>query len=467
MELPIEFENRMKQLLGDGYEAFRKSLDAPPVRSLRVNTLKMSAAQFEKCADFPYVRIPHIDGGYFFECEHIGSHPLHHCGAIYVQEPSAMSVIGGVDIEPDSRILDMCAAPGGKSSQTAAKLSENGIIVSNEIVPSRTRILLQNTERLGLKNSVITSLNTAELAAFYGEYFDLTIVDAPCSGEGMMRKSNDAVSMWSQENIALCALRQSEILDNAAKTVRCGGKLVYSTCTYAPEENELQVDAFLRRHPEFELIPAVGKIADASENGIVFPGCECTTLGLCRRFYPHVSGGEGQFFAVMRKNAGEEIRRTAERTESISAKQKLASDKKKTASNDIDTVRSFISECFADCKKADGLRIEEYKDGFYIVPDIPLPERGVFSPGVKIGTVQKGRVVPHHRFFSAYGDMFAKKIEIGDKPELVEKYLCGETFPCECVGYAAVTFYGAVVGGAKCADGSAKNYYPKGLRTRR
>ena len=453
MELPRTFADRMAVLLGSDFDAFLASYDKPPVRALRVNPLKMSAEDFERVADFPIERIPYIDGAYTFECEHIGSHPLHHSGAIYVQEPSAMAVVASVDIERNWDVLDVCAAPGGKSTQAGVQNTE-GIIVSNEIISSRAKILLQNIERLGLKNSVVTNTDSGTLGRVFGKRFDLVIVDAPCSGEGMMRKNELAITEWSEENVLACAERQTEILENVYDTVKGGGRLIYSTCTFSVEENEGVVDKFLSRHPDFHLIPVKAEISEISADGISFDGCTAADIALCRRFYPHISGGEGQFLALFERD-GQDV---------LSVKKQARKNTKKSNAQDLrdtECVRAFLRECLGK----DDFVIEIRPDGAYIPAISDLDESGVFSSGVKIGTVQKGRVIPHHRFFMAYGGDFINKIELTLIDGATDKYLSGETFAASGVkGYAAVTYHGAVLGGVKVSDNTAKNYYPKGLR---
>ncbi len=452
MSLPKAFLDRMMILLGSDFDAFLASYDEPPVRALRVNPLKMSTEKFERVADFPIKKIPHIDGAYTFECEHIGVHPLHQSGSVYVQEPSAMAVVASLDIGRDFDILDVCAAPGGKSTHAGAQNTE-GVIVSNEIISPRAKVLLQNIERLGLKNSVVTNTDSRALREAFCRCFDLTIVDAPCSGEGMMRKNDLAISEWSEENVRACAMRQREILENVYDTVRSGGRLIYSTCTFSLEENEMVVDAFLSAHPDFHLIPVKPKIAEISSDGVAFDGCSADNIVLCRRFYPHISGGEGQFLALFERD-----------TVDMPAQKPI---KKKTGredariQKDIAVARQFLRECIGE----NSLSVEIRPDGAYVVPKADLAVSGIFSAGVKIGVVQKDRIVPHHRFFMAYGDRFINKIELTDIDGATDKYLSGETFFIEGVrGFAAVTYHGATLGGVKVSDGIAKNYYPKGLR---
>lgn len=459
MDLPIEFEERMRELLGDEFPAFLSAMDTENVRSLRVNTLKYRTDALE-AGEIPCCeKLPFCDEGYIFEHEHIGSHPLHHSGAIYIQEPAAMAAVAAVEIRSGMKILDLCAAPGGKTTQAAAQLCGDGVIVSNEIDRKRVNILAQNIERLGIRNAVITNTDSAEIGDTYNEEFDLVIVDAPCSGEGMMRKNPLAVSEWSLENIKMCAERQREILSNIAHTVRRGGQLLYSTCTFAPEENEMQIASFLSENPDFHLIPVKDAVQKATADGLTRNGDE---MKLCRRFYPHVSRGEGQFIALLQRDGEQE-----ENFTEACAKKKDKKEKSPRPDPNVSVVRDFLKDVltetgFSETEKYD---ITLWGDGiYYLAPKITMPH-SVKCPGVAVGTVQKGRLVPHHNFFSAYGALFKRKIALEPDDERVEKYLHGESIRTDIEnGFAAVLYRTAPMGGAKVTSGEAKNYYPKGLR---
>ena len=233
INLPKEFSERMKLLLKDDYELYLKALEEPAVRALRVNTAKISVDDFLKICPFDLKKIPYVSNGFYFDYDRIGNHPFHHAGMFYVQEPGAMAPAECIDIDPEWTILDMCAAPGGKSTQLKNKLGENGVLVSNEIIPSRCKILTGNIERLGLLNTVTTCMDSKKIASAFPKTFDLIMVDAPCSGEGMFRKDENAILEWSEENVKMCAERQKQILQIAEKLVAAGGKLVYSTCTFS------------------------------------------------------------------------------------------------------------------------------------------------------------------------------------------------------------------------------------------
>lgn len=446
--LPNEFTSRMKELLGDGYEDFIRSFDESPVRSFRINTKKISESEFEKINPFGGEKISYAEGAYYFNYDGIGNHPYHHAGMVYIQDPAAMSPVASVNIEPDWKILDLCAAPGGKSTQAAAKL-DGGLLVSNEIVPSRCKILTGNIERLGIKNAVTTCADVKRLSGLFGEEFDLVIVDAPCSGEGMFRKDETAINEWSLQNVKLCAERQDEILSYAKDFVNEGGYLLYSTCTYSPEENEMCIDRFLSENKNFELIEVNESVKKATADGIFFDGCKTENISFCRRFYPHISKGEGQFIALLKKTD----------TSCISIKRENALEKISKADEKI--VFDFLDSTLIDYDKK---CVRKYKENIvYFEPDFIVPKGVAFSCGVTIGSVQKNYIQPHHQFFMAMGKQFRRQIEL--TCDEAESYLRGNTIPCECEnGWATVLVNGCTLGGVKVVNSTAKNHYPKGLR---
>lgn len=449
-ELPLEYSERMKSILGNEFNSYINALNSSPIRAFRVNTDKISLEDFKKINIFSKEEIPYVENGFYLDYDRIGNHPYHHAGMIYVQEPGAMAPAECVDIDPDWKILDMCAAPGGKSTQLKNKLGENGVLVSNEIVPSRCKILTGNIERLGLRNCVTTCMDTSRLAKTFPKTFDLVMCDAPCSGEGMFRKEDVAIDEWSIENVMKCAERQSEILDNAAKLVKKGGYVVYATCTFSLEENEMTVDSFLKNHPEFELVPVNEKVINHTVDGINYDGCECKNISFARRFYPHISKGEGQFMAVLRNT----LDATPEYTN------------KKRSTIKIDSiVKEFIEDTLSDYDES---HIMMYNGNpIYFTPDFEIPKGAAFCCGVTIGEIKKNYILPHHQFFMAMGKDFKRKINLSAESDEIKKYLHGEEFETDCPnGWAAVTVDGCTVGGVKVVNGRAKNHYPKGLRTK-
>ena len=441
----------MKNLLGDEYKAFIDSYEEKPVRAFRVNTDKISLEDFEKINPFQTEKISYVNNGFYFDYDGIGNHPYHHAGMIYIQEPAAMVPAESIDIQPDWKVLDLCAAPGGKSSQIKNKLGKNGVLVSNEIVPSRCKILTGNMERMGFKNVVTTCMSPQKIEKVFPETFNMIMVDAPCSGEGMFRKEEIAIDEWSPENVKMCAQRQAEILDCAAKMVKVDGYIVYSTCTFSLEENEMTVDAFLQRHPGFQLVPTTQRVQKNTSDGICFDGCKCENIHYTRRCYPHKTKGEGQFVAVL-YYADSNI--DSERFFVRVGEEKISQ-----------TLVDFLDDTLVSYEK-DNVQIYN-GNPVYFTPDFPVGKGVAFSCGVTIGEIRKNYIQPHHQFFMALGKAFKRKIQLKSESEEIKKYLHGEEFSTNCLnGWAVVMVDGCTVGGVKVSNGNAKNHYPKGLRTK-
>jgi len=449
-QLPEQYIKRMKALLKEDFDNYIEALNEPPVRAFRVNTDKISLSDFEKINCFSAEKIPYVENGFYLKEEKIGNHPYHHAGIIYIQEPGAMAPSECVDIKPDWKILDMCAAPGGKSTQLKNKLGEKGVLVSNEVIPSRCKILAGNIERLGLRNTVTTCMDTDKLTRVFPAIFDLIMVDAPCSGEGMFRKEQIAIDEWSEENVLRCKERQKHILDNAARLLKKGGYIIYATCTFSLEENEMTVDNFLNEHSEFEIVPVKREVIDNTSDGIHFEGCKIKNIHYARRFYPHKSKGEGQFMAVLHN--------TLPPDEEITALKKNKESPDKTV---LDFLDGVLTEYDTD-------KVLSYNGNpVYLTPDFEIKKGVAFSCGVTIGEIRKNYIQPHHQFFMAMGDLFKRKIELTADSEKIKKYLHGEEFDTDCEnGWAVVRVEGCSVGGVKVVSGKAKNHYPKGLRTK-
>ncbi len=436
--LPEKFLKRMKDILKDDLPLFLDAMENEPVRALRFNRNKKPEG---RAVDTVLLSpLSFHEGAYTFSCDKIGTHPYHHAGAFYVQEPSAMMPVCSLDIDGSWKILDMCASPGGKSTQAAERLT-SGILISNEIVPSRCRTLSGNIERLGFKNVTVTNTDTTTLALLFPHYFDLVIADVPCSGEGMFRKDEGAVKEWSEENVLMCARRGLEILENAARCTK--NYIIFSTCTFAPEENENNVDLFLSRHPEFTLVPPCERVKNVSSPSLTHPEA--------RRVYPHTSVGEGQFFAIFK-------RLDTNVDSGCLAKDGTAP----LGREDEKTALEFLNKNLISYNGI--LRL--FKDNVILVPDaLPVPEKITYSAGVTLGKIEKGVFRPHHQLFSSLGHLFKNKVELSHEGEEISKYLHGETFTCTSPdGWAAVTVDGVSIGGVKITGGTAKNHYPKGLR---
>jgi len=432
--LPIILEEKLRKTFLN-FDEFFSNYNEEPFKGLRVNTLKFEK---EKLGEFELSSspTPFCPEGFYIKAEDkLGKHPLHHAGAFYIQEPSASSAVEVLDPKPYDFVLDLCAAPGGKSTQIAARLEGKGLIWSNEIVFKRANILLSNFERMGIHNSIISSCHPDTLSSNLEGFFDKILVDAPCSGEGMMRHDSSIAPEWTQENVNSCAERQLKILNSAAKMLRCGGEMVYSTCTFSKEENEDVALRFLAENPEFE--PMEIK-KDFGVEGL----CGDFTL----RVFP-VHGGEGHFIAKFRKKGAEE-------------KTHLSGLKPSKS----DLLNEFLNE--SKIILPEGIIYKE-KEKYYLSPDIILPrECGIIRRGIALGEEIKGRFQPHHALFSAASVICENAIDLKIEDERVEKYLHGEEIdaPNEFKGYVRVSVEGVSLGFGKASKGRLKNHYPKGLR---
>ncbi len=453
--LPQGFQDKMKKLLGDEYLSFEQALCAPAVRGVRINRIKSGDRN-----DIPglgvHTRLSYTEDGFIPEpCDGIGTTAAHHAGMIYVQDPGAMATVNALDVKRGWWVLDSCASPGGKSAQLAAKIGDDGFLLSNEYVPKRAKILVGNLERLGVKNALVTSLDTSELPRLFSEAFDLVLCDAPCSGEGMFRKNDEAISGWSEENVVACAERQTEILKNLHSLVKWGGYLLYSTCTYSPEENELVIERFLTEHEEFSLVPVRDTLCAVTADGVIPDGKTRDDLRLCRRFYPHISPGEGQFIALMKKREKQPNKQT------ILYKEATFTPNRTEES----IIKRFLSDNLTSVPE--GRFIKQGECVSIISHDCPVPPRSVFMPGVMLGEIRKGIFHPHHHFFSAYGALMKRALNLKYGDPRVKKYLRGEEIDAGdeiTDGWCVICYEGAPLGGGKCVGGRIKNHYPKGLR---
>lgn len=459
--IPSEFLARMRDILGEEYEAFYNALiDEQNVHAVRYNPDKIEKQDFVVAFGDAISPLSYADGGYICRVDKIGHHPLHHAGAIYSQDPGAMAPLNCITVEKGWRVADFCAAPGGKSTQLASMVGDQGFVLSNEINLARCKTLAGNIERLGVKNTVVTNVSTDILASWFDSFFDLVVVDAPCSGEGMFRKYAVAGEEWKPELIPVCAARQAEILSYAAKTVKCGGYLLYSTCTFSVEENEANVDRFLDEHPEFSVCEVNERVKAVTADGIAFEGARhASDLQKARRFYPHLQLGEGQFMCLLQKQGGEEPARIL-----------YAPSKSSVSKEEHAVALRFFNETLSVPieRILPGYILEKQGEFLSLIPSTaPCPPYRVYLAGVTVGTVQKGRLTPHHHLFSALGKYFRIQLALPPDSRELSLYLHGETIPAPNLpnGYGVVTALGAPIGGIKIVDGIAKNHYPKGLRT--
>ena len=435
-----EFLERMRGLLGDEYEAFLRYYEGDNFRGLRVNTLKCTPGKLHELLDYELKPTPFCPNGFYLpaDVQSPGNSPLHHCGAFYIQEPSATSAAEMLGVEDGDFVLDLCAAPGGKSTQIGAKLNRTGLLWSNEIVRSRANILLSNIERMGIPNAVVSNAHPEALCDRLAGCFDRVLVDAPCSGEGMFRKNGEAQEEWSAEHVRSCAERQLHILNSAKKALKAGGVMVYSTCTFSREENEGVIERFLAENPDFALEDA----------GVSFGR---PTMDYARRIFP-MDGGEGHFAA--------RLRRQGECRQSSAPEIQTQADK---------AVLDFYDSLFPE--RPFGERLEIIKDKIYILPkNYNLDSKGlpILRAGLILGELVKRRIEPHHSvFMAARAEDCAQIVDLGADSAAIRAYLHGEEIdvPRGLSGYTAVAVSGMTTGFGKASNGRLKNKYPKGLRT--
>ncbi len=431
LNFPKAFVDNMKSILGESSANFFDALNMPEQKAIYVNLSKILLNEFKAVADFDIDPISYEKNGFYVDNIKRGRHPLHHAGAFYIQEPSAMFTVNAVDFIGDEYVLDMCAAPGGKSIQIANRI-QKGVLVSNEVNLSRAQVLNSNIERMGLKNVIITNDTPQNLAKAYANCFDVALVDAPCSGEGMFRRGQEVIDSWNENLPTLCAKRQAEILECADACLKTGGKLIYSTCTYEIKENEEVIKNFIKLH-NYKLV----NIHAPFSRGINLPEAV--------RLYPHQVKGEGQFVCVLEKLEDNNL--------TCNSTLKLQQDK---------VAAQFISQNLTE-----NVNGYIYNDNIYYINKPELIKKGVnyLNPGVLLGRVEKQRFVPHHQFFSAFGNSFINQLNLQIDDARVAKYLIGDQIETPFkAGYGVVKLAGCPLGGFKISDGQFKNYYPKGLR---
>lgn len=467
-KLPDAFVMRMRQLLGCECDAFFASYEKERALGLRVNTMKVPAEVFarENQETFSLRPVSWCREGFYYEQEsRPGRHPYHEAGVYYIQEPSAMAVVSLLDPKPGERVLDLCAAPGGKTTHIASRLNGKGLLVSNEIHPARAKILSQNVERMGIGNAIVTNEDSGSLADFFPEFFDCMVVDAPCSGEGMFRKDEQARNEWSEANVRLCAERQQEILDNAAKMLKPGGRMVYSTCTFAPEEDEDGMAAFLERHPEFSVV--------CLEPGEVPEGLSCGYPEWSRnhnpdlrntfRIWPHKSEGEGHYLALLRKNG------TWTAEDGRKRKQPKYWNDKAGRSYVEEFLKKSLTASDHDALEEGMDRLILFGDQLYQLPEgTPALDRlRVLRPGLHLGAFKTKRFEPAHalsHFLKPEQAVSVCRLEPED-PQVLD-YLKGNTVKGEAglSGWTLVCIGDYPLGWGKAVSGTVKNHYPKGLR---
>lgn len=461
MNLPIEFEKKMKAFLGDEWDDFLYSYDNNRFQALRFNTLKVQSPE-ERMRILKTLKISSDkkvswanEAYYFDENVRPGKHPYHEMGLYYIQEPSAMSAAALLAPKPGMRVLDLCAAPGGKSTQLATYLGDSGLLVSNEINTQRSRILSQNIERMGIKNAIVTNEDSFVLASHFPGFFNAIQVDAPCSGEGMFRKLPEAIEQWSMENVAICAERQKEILDNAAVMLKPGGTIVYSTCTFSKEENEDVIEYFLERHPDF-------------------------TLEEMERFWPHKVDGEGHFVAklVRRGCVDTDLKADRKTQKNKNSKNRKNETKPALTKENMKLLSEFLDETISEDMAAwiKNSRLVMFGEQLYRLPDMEVDIKGlkVQRAGLHIGEFKKQRFEPSHSLALALKLSEAKNVVklTWDDPQTTgffngQSVMLSDEQTAECKkGWALVCVDGYPAGWGKVNGAQVKNHYPKGLRNK-
>ena len=465
VELPESFKNRIKEQLGEEeYEAYLQSFQEKSRNGLRVNTGKLTPEEFEQISPFALQEVPWVPNGYIYEDERPAVHPYYYAGLYYLQEPSAMTPASLLPIEPGDRVLDLCAAPGGKSTELAARLQGEGVLVSNDISNSRAKALLKNLELFGARNILVVSEAPNKLSEYFAGYFDKILVDAPCSGEGMFRKSPAIMKNWEQYGTEYYHKLQQEILPQAVHMLKPGGYLLYSTCTFSPEENEGSVQEVLDAFPEMKLVET-GASEGNGQRGCDYTGFDCghpewidngsEALKKTIRLWPHKIAGEGHFIALFRKDEAEEagIGKTGKMTGKPCALSEEAEE--------------FLSSLKIEIPRE---RLQIKEERLYLLPDLGVDTKGLrlLRSGLFLGEMKKKRFEPSQALACALRkEEYENRYDLSaDDPDVI-RYLKCESIeikkPCRD-GWVLVTVQGYPLGWGKYSKGNFKNRYLPGWR---
>ena len=468
-DLPQSFLDSMKEILGEDYEAFLAGFDGQRQYGLRVNTLKMNLEEFERIAPFHLKKVPWISNGYFYEAEDVpAKHPFYSAGLYYLQEPSAMTPASRLKVQPGERVLDLCAAPGGKATELGAALQGEGLLVANDINTARARALLRNLELFGISNSFVTNEPPHVLAERFPEFFHKIMVDAPCSGEGMFRKNPAVVDSWQEKGPEYFSKLQREIIVQAADMLLPGGMMFYSTCTFSPLENEKTITHLLKERPDMEVMPMEDYEGFAegltSYRGEVFD----ESCKLCRRIWPHKMSGEGHFMALIHKKNGtqQQVQQTVSQSSIWWEKCKGLNKEQKAAAEDF---FSHVNIAY------DEKRIDVRGDNLYYLPAPKYDGRGLhfLRNGLFMGEFKKKRFEPSQPFALAlHAQDFDQVLDFPADDERLSRYLRGETLDVSDLiagekkrkGWQLVMVAGHPLGFGKLVNNNLKNKYPAGWR---
>ena len=486
VSLPLEFEEKMRKILKEEFEEFKAGYELPRKFALRLNRDKISKEHFEKIAPFELSEIPWIDNGYYYGSEDRPSrHPFYYAGLYYLQEPSAMTPANVLPVYRGERVLDLCAAPGGKTTELGAKLHGKGFLAANDISAPRAKALLKNVEVFGIPNSLILNEVPAKIAEVFPEFFDKILVDAPCSGEGMFRKDPDAMKAWKPDKPIECAKIQKEIVLQAAKMLRPGGMMLYSTCTFSPEENEQMMAFLLKERPDFRIMPienryegfgegrpellrdewCPGELWEEDEFSVLTDD-QRASLKHCVRIWPHRMGGEGHFLALLKRDG--EYTYNIEETDLKSSKKKRNAksvDKPKNGKSELDTFVEFARDLRTDWDMA---RVEIRKGQVYYVPEESSSVRGLIflRNGLYLGEVKKDRFEPSQALAAALKkNEYTHTIDLSGDDERIVRYLKGESIEIQpeetsCdKGWQLLCIEGCPLGWGKLVNGLLKNKF--------
>ncbi len=461
MTLPEAFIQRMRSFLGEEADALFAALDQPALVGLRVNTLKIQPSGFiqEQERNWPILSkwepIPWCPSGFVVHGKvELGKHPFHAAGLYYLQEPSAMAVAEAVAPRAGELVLDLAASPGGKSTHLTSLIQDGGLLVANEIESSRTRSLASNLERWGARRTLICNETPQRLAERWGAIFDRVLVDAPCSGEGMFRKTPSSRKEWSEKIVQGCSIRQQKLIDSAADLVKPGGFLMYSTCTFAPEENEQVIAQFLAHHPDFEVKPITLPGLSSGQPDWLSESAQQNELTQCARLWPHRVPGEGHFLALLQRAECEPPR--------------LRSHNLKEVPKRIRQLwQTFVAESLTTDSAQEALLVEFADQLYAIPPNVPaLDKLKMIRAGLWLGTVHRDRFEPSHSLALALrAEDVHISLDFAPSDDRLKRYLQGQTLNDSGEqGWLLVTVSGFPIGWGRRVKGVVKNAYPKGLR---
>ncbi len=478
MKLPSAFEEKMKFLLKTEYEDYLNCFDEPRHYGLRVNTAKISAEDFLEISPWPLKKIPWIRNGFYYDGEIYkpAKHPYYFAGLYYLQEPSAMTPADRLPVEPGDRVLDVCAAPGGKATELGARLKGTGVLAANDLSSSRAKGLLKNIELMGIGNVLVLSEEPGKLIPHFAGYFDKILIDAPCSGEGMFRKDRKMIRAWEEHGPEYFAKIQKSIISQAAQMLRPGGMILYSTCTFSPEENEQTIEYLLEQYPEFDVCE-MGDYEGFSRGMPEVTDSKDKRLTRAVRIFPHHMKGEGHFLALLKKQCpgSPDSPAISEAVQSDKRKgRKSVSGEKAKNGTGRKKIPAELADFLADVRRGfDPDRFDIRADKVYYMPEGFPALDGIrfLRTGLFLGELKKNRFEPSQAFaMNLKKEEYPRIIDLPVSDERVIKYLKGETLNVEDLvsrgekGWYLVCVDGYPLGFGKLAEQVLKNKYLPGWR---